>query len=705
MRTLFGVCSLLCLCSALPALAASGLSCESTPAVEAVMRESGQQRPTVTLQESLVLARQAYEKMHRLDPSDYRPVRRYYMFTVRYDEPEKWDAVRDQFVADAHSHPDDALKLTIAARALSRKDTPQAMRFLEQAIAANPNYAPAYLELSGYYDGSGKYIDKTKALTYLEKFYQLCPSSRDEFALFHLKKMESNELKGAVARSLRQRLATATDPYVLLSYSDVWALEFSNLPVNEHPKERQRIAEDLHRLEKLPIQPTAEWLAFLKDGYKQSGAPEAQVKALEARITIEFPHSSEAADIIRETWENQHPTPTPEASASDWQQYLRLELAHDRDQLQRFPQQRFLNYFLFADTAHLDGEPPAEIIREGERYIQQSDLYEGPSSDTREQVAEALLDHHIEPARALELLQQARRLRDSPGERINFEPPDYAKPKELEDLAAEHAASETHFRVLYLRACRAASDPSAAAALAAQVEAAEPANDKAPDAYWQARALLAEIQHRIPDALTYYQKALALREPPKKQYGVLNDTLLADAQHVWKDAGGSEAAFAIWSKPDSSQKPALAEGRWEKPDKELPAFELADLAGKTWKLKSLEGQKVLINVWATWCGPCQAELPQLQKLYEQTKDRTDIRILTLNFDEDIGLIEPFVKKKGFTFPVLPAYSLLANRVDVNSIPRNWLIDANGKWQWEQIGFDSSESDWGKNMLNRLESLK
>ena len=95
-----------------------------------------------------------------------------------------------------------------------------------------------------------------------------------------------------------------------------------------------------------------------------------------------------------------------------------------------------------------------------------------------------------------------------------------------------------------------------------------------------------------------------------------------------------------------------------KPTKTLPLFELADLSGKTWRLKSLEGRAVLINVWATWCGPCQLELPKLEKLYRRTKDRTDVQILTLTIDEDVGLVAPFMKEKGYTFPVLPAYSFV-----------------------------------------------
>src|ERR1017187_5235504 len=74
--------------------------------------------------------------------------------------------------------------------------------------------------------------------------------------------------------------------------------------------------------------------------------------------------------------------------------------------------------------------------------------------------------------------------------------------------------------------------------------------------------------------------------------------------------------------------------------KDMPAFELADLSGRTWRLKNLEGRAVLINVWATWCGPCQRELPHMEKLYRKLKDRSDLQILTLTIDEDLGAVAP-----------------------------------------------------------------
>ncbi len=98
-------------------------------------------------------------------------------------------------------------------------------------------------------------------------------------------------------------------------------------------------------------------------------------------------------------------------------------------------------------------------------------------------------------------------------------------------------------------------------------------------------------------------------------------------------------------------------------------------------------------------------MPHFQKLYEKTRDRSDILLLTMNIDEELGLVEPFCKEKGFTFPVLPAYAFINQLLDSVSIPRNWILDAQGKWQWEQIGFNAQEADWEGTVLAKLEAVE
>jgi thiol-disulfide isomerase/thioredoxin len=218
---------------------------------------------------------------------------------------------------------------------------------------------------------------------------------------------------------------------------------------------------------------------------------------------------------------------------------------------------------------------------------------------------------------------------------------------------------------------------------------------------------LAALDNHKQDALAYYQLALQSRsEPPKAYHGKLQDDDMDEAHALWKEQGGTETAWAVWSKPPSAKPGEATEGRWEKPTKEIPTFELSDLSGKTWRLKELGGKTLLINLWATWCGPCNAELPSLQKFYEKVKNRPDIQVLTFNIDEDLGLVDPYLKDKGYTFPVLPAFSVVVSLLDGFAIPQNWLVDPKGTWRWTQIAYGGgTDADFEKDLLQKLDSLK
>jgi thiol-disulfide isomerase/thioredoxin len=221
--------------------------------------------------------------------------------------------------------------------------------------------------------------------------------------------------------------------------------------------------------------------------------------------------------------------------------------------------------------------------------------------------------------------------------------------------------------------------------------------------YWRNRARLAALEGSKADALTYYQKALrARKKAPEPFQGRVIDELGDEARALWTQLGGTETAWNFWSKPEPVKIEERTEAGWKKATKTLPDFELVDLAGKTWRLKDLAGRAVLINLWATWCGPCKAELPHLQKLYQQVKDRTDLQILTFSIDEDFGQVVPFMKEKGFTFPVLPAFAWSAGLV--TGIPQNWIVDAKGVWQWEGMP-NVPDTEWEQAMLKQIESAR
>jgi thiol-disulfide isomerase/thioredoxin len=139
---------------------------------------------------------------------------------------------------------------------------------------------------------------------------------------------------------------------------------------------------------------------------------------------------------------------------------------------------------------------------------------------------------------------------------------------------------------------------------------------------------------------------------------------------------------------------------WTKVDRTLPEFELGELSGRTWSMPDFKGKRTLVNMWATWCGPCRTELPHLQKLYEQLKDRKDVQVVTWNVDEDRSAVAPYVKEEGFTFPVLLARELV-DKLGIHGYPTSWIIEPDGSVREEQLGFTGEPNAWVNQVLLKL----
>jgi thiol-disulfide isomerase/thioredoxin len=151
-------------------------------------------------------------------------------------------------------------------------------------------------------------------------------------------------------------------------------------------------------------------------------------------------------------------------------------------------------------------------------------------------------------------------------------------------------------------------------------------------------------------------------------------------------------------------KPTTAtESSWEQPKNPIPSFSATDLEGKTWKLTSFQGQAVLVNVWATWCGPCKMEHPEFQKLYDKLKDRADVAVISFNVDDDLGKVAPYMKENKYTFPVILGHDIVDAVVPSLAIPRNWFITPHGKLEWEQVGF-GPDLKWQEMIMAKLNEV-
>lgn len=131
-----------------------------------------------------------------------------------------------------------------------------------------------------------------------------------------------------------------------------------------------------------------------------------------------------------------------------------------------------------------------------------------------------------------------------------------------------------------------------------------------------------------------------------------------------------------------------------------PDFELTTLDGETVKLSDYRGQVVFINFWATWCPPCRAEMPDMEKLYQET----DVEILAVNLTEserDEKVVADFVNDIELTFPIpMDSNSAVENAYQVRAYPTSYIIDPDGRIQFVARGAMNYEL-----MLQEVEKLK
>ena len=94
-------------------------------------------------------------------------------------------------------------------------------------------------------------------------------------------------------------------------------------------------------------------------------------------------------------------------------------------------------------------------------------------------------------------------------------------------------------------------------------------------------------------------------------------------------------------------------------------------------LKDLKGSVIVLDFWATWCGPCVESLPKLDRIYQDLKEQ-GVKIYAVNQGEDKELVGGFVKSRNLTIPVLlDSESKVGNQYDAHAIPQTVVIDKSG----------------------------
>jgi peroxiredoxin len=138
------------------------------------------------------------------------------------------------------------------------------------------------------------------------------------------------------------------------------------------------------------------------------------------------------------------------------------------------------------------------------------------------------------------------------------------------------------------------------------------------------------------------------------------------------------------------------------PSAGAPDFTLPSLDGPNLRLQEQRGHVVMINFWATWCGPCRVEMPHLSRLYEKYRG-SGFTVLAVNIDEDPHKAASLAKQLGMKFPVLLDREKKVSRLyDLSTMPSTVLVDRDGRVRYVHRGYrDGYEETYDKQIRELL----
>lgn len=130
-------------------------------------------------------------------------------------------------------------------------------------------------------------------------------------------------------------------------------------------------------------------------------------------------------------------------------------------------------------------------------------------------------------------------------------------------------------------------------------------------------------------------------------------------------------------------------------------FSLIDEKGEIINTSDLKGKVVFINFWASWCPPCRAEFPSIQKFYDKFKDNKNLVFLTVNMDEQADAGKKYLKKENFSVPFLVPNGNVPSEYFSGSLPTTVVLDKTGQIRLHHAGMSDYSKDSFYEEINQL----
>ena len=219
-----------------------------------------------------------------------------------------------------------------------------------------------------------------------------------------------------------------------------------------------------------------------------------------------------------------------------------------------------------------------------------------------------------------------------------------------------------------------------------------------------ATAYEATDQHQ--EALKHYATSLIdhlhdpARKPLESLYAKVNGSIEGLNQYVLDHVtrAKTEGSVAVSAPTALNLDEAILRARGLSSG-QAPEFNLRTLDGESVRSAELEGKVVVLDFWATWCGPCVEELPQFQATVDRWADRPEVVFLAVSVDEDEDVVRRFMKRNEYDFPVARDGEV-DDDFGVSALPTIVLIGREGRIQYRHVGFDP-EADLTRKLSDEI----